>query len=74
MRIQEVADSPRGSLVLQRHVLETVGQLMNSRHTVREGFSETSSVEPGSESIADESDDCWVHMLEYSPPRWSNFS
>jgi hypothetical protein len=50
-------------------VPEIVARTTNNRHVELEGFSETPSAEPGSESIGDESDDCWIHMLEYNPPR-----
>lgn len=41
----------------------------NSHHVERKGLSRTSSVVPRSGSMGEESDDCWVHMLEYNPPR-----
>lgn len=73
--MQEIVYSLKRSWIQQGHVLKIAGQTTNSHHAELEAwFSETPSTESGSESTGDESDDCWIHMLKYNPPRWSNSS
>ena len=52
----------------RRRAPENADQVTGGHHAERGGFSRASSVAFGSKSM-EESDDCWIHMLEYNPPR-----
>ena len=60
--------------MLQCYTLEKVGEKLNGHHAEGEEPSGTIRVESIGESTGDESDDCWIHMLEYNPPRWISSS
>jgi len=60
MWVQGIVHSPRAEQCSA--VLKTVGRMADSDHA---------ELGPGA---SDELEDCWIHMLEYNPARWSNSS
>lgn len=69
--VQRIVYSIAKKQMLRCSILENVGRTLNDHHAE---FSRTFGAESRGESTGDESNDCWIHMLEYSPPCWSSCS
>ena len=76
-RAMQISPSLREQMVTPLFSTSTWSSLsekQNLDYNYREGFPGNFPAESSGESTGDESNDCWIHMLEYNPPCWSSSS